>query len=88
MFSSKSLHSFNNMKSGDLQNLLISKYNNRDGPTKIFRDLNGAITLATVERWFKMIRKSSFINLHRPTGRTRTIRTKAAIQKVKMRVGR
>jgi hypothetical protein len=76
------------MKSDDLQNLVLSKYNNHDGPTKIFRDLNSAVSLATVEQWCNMILETSSINLHRPPGRTRTIRTKAAIQKVKTRVGR
>jgi hypothetical protein len=28
------------MKSKDLQKLVLSKYENGDGPTKIFRDLN------------------------------------------------
>ncbi|CAF4332705.1 unnamed protein product, partial [Rotaria magnacalcarata] len=28
------------MKSKDIQKLVLSKYENGDGPTKIFRDLN------------------------------------------------
>ena len=76
------------MKSKDLQNLVLSKYKNSDGPTQIFRDLNGAVSLATVERWCKMIREGGSVDLHKPPGRTRTIRTKAAIQKVRVRADR
>ena len=38
------------MKSKDFQNLLLSKYQNGDGPTKIFRDLNGSVSLQTIEQ--------------------------------------
>ena len=31
------------MKSEDFQNVLLAKYQNGDGPTKIFRDLNGSL---------------------------------------------
>jgi transposase len=75
------------MKSKDLQTLVFSKYENGDGPTKIFRHLNGAISLPTIERWCKSIRDTGSINLSRTTGRPRTIRTKAAIRKVKHRLG-
>ena len=63
------------MKSEDLQNLVLSEYANHDGRTQIFRYLSGTVSLATAEWWFEMIRKSSSINLHKPSGRTRTIRT-------------
>jgi transposase len=76
------------MKSKDLQNLVLSKYTCSEGPTKIFRDLNGVISLATIERWCKMIREDGSINLNRCRGRTRTIRTKATIRKIKTRVDR
>ena len=76
------------MKSKEMQNLVLSKYNNSDRPTKIFRDLNGVISLATIERWCKMIQTDGSINLRKSPGRARTIRTKAAIQKVKMRANR
>jgi transposase len=79
---------FQIMKSKDLQKLVLSKYENGDGPTKIFRDLNGAISLATIERWCKSIRESGSIDLSRSSGRSRTIRTKATIQKVKRRLNR
>jgi hypothetical protein len=34
------------MKSKDLQNMVPSKYQNGDAPTKICRDLNGGISFA------------------------------------------
>ena len=76
------------MKSKDFQNLVLSKYETGDTPKKIFRDLNGAIGLRTIERWCKSIRDTGSINLSKPPGRPRTIRTKAAIRKVKYRVDR
>jgi hypothetical protein len=45
------------MKSKDLQNVVLSKYNSGDHPRKIFRDLNGGLALSTVQRWCKMIDK-------------------------------
>ena len=38
------------MKSKDLQNIVLSNYQNGDAPTKIFHDLNDGISLATVKR--------------------------------------
>ncbi|CAF1656820.1 unnamed protein product [Rotaria magnacalcarata] len=76
------------MKSKDLQKLVLSKYENGDGQTKIFRDLNGAISLQTIERWCKSIRDTGCINLSTSPGRPRTIRTKAATRKIKNRVER
>ena len=38
------------MKSKDLQNIVLSKYQNGDAPTKLCRDLNGVISLVTVNR--------------------------------------
>jgi hypothetical protein len=50
---------FQIMKSKDLQKLVLSKYENGDGPTKIFRDLNGAISLATIESGAKASAKAA-----------------------------
>jgi hypothetical protein len=44
------------MKSKDLQQVVFSKYEDGDGQTKIFRDLNGCLGLNTIKRWCKMIR--------------------------------
>ena len=43
------------MKSKDLQNVVLSKYQNGDTPTKIYHDLSGAIGLRTIKRWCQMI---------------------------------
>ncbi len=53
-----------------------------------FRDLNGAISLRTIERWCKSIRDTGCINLSESFGRPRTIRTKAAVRKIKHRMER
>ena len=74
------------MKSKDLQKLVPSKYENGERTTKIFRDFNGAINLSTVEWYCKRIREVSTINLVNPRGRSRIIRTKVAIQKLKRRL--
>ncbi|CAF4861299.1 unnamed protein product, partial [Rotaria socialis] len=52
-----------------------------DGPTKIFRDLNGGLCLKTVKRWCKMISETGSIELAGPLGGSRIVRTPAAIQK-------
>ena len=57
-------------------------------PRRSFATWNGVISLATIERWCKMIQTDGSINLRKSPGRTRTIRTKAGIQKVKVRVNR
>ncbi len=74
------------MKSKDLQKIVLSKYKNGDGPTKIFRDLNGGLCLETINRWCKMSRETGFIELAHRTGCLRIIRTPSVIQKVKNRM--
>jgi inhibitor of nuclear factor kappa-B kinase subunit alpha len=76
------------MKSKDFQKLVLSKYETGDGPAKIFRDLNGAISLRTIERWCKSIRATGCINLSRSPGRPRTIRTKTSVRKIKHQMER
>ena len=71
------------MKSKDFQKFVLSKYQNGDGPTKIFRDLNGFVSLRTIERWYKAVRNTDSFNLSSPLDRQRTIRTKGPIQKIK-----
>lgn len=74
------------MKSKDVQKIGFSKRKNGEGPTKIFRDLNGGLSLKTVRRWCKMIDDTGSINLCSPAGRPRLIRTASTIQKVKNRI--
>ncbi|CAF2122824.1 unnamed protein product [Rotaria magnacalcarata] len=71
------------MKSKDLQNIVLSKYQNGDTPTKNFRDLNGGIGLRTIKRWCQMILQSGSITLSNPPGCPRLARTKGNIRKVK-----
>ncbi|CAF5180072.1 unnamed protein product [Rotaria magnacalcarata] len=72
------------MKSKDLQNIVLSKYQNGDTPTKNFRDLNGGIGLRTVKRWCQMILQSGSITLSSPPSCPRLTRTKGNIRKVKI----
>ena len=70
------------MKSKDLQNIVLSKYQNSDAPTKICRDLNGGISLAAVKRWCQMIRRTGSIELSGTHGGPRIVRTKENVLKV------
>ena len=76
------------MKSKDLQSIVLSKYQKGDTPTKICRDLNGGVSLATVKRWCQMIRRTGRIELTGTHGGPRLVRTKENIQKVKNRLRR
>jgi transposase len=76
------------MTSKDLQNIVLSKYQNGDTPTEIYRDLNIGISLATIKRWCQMIRQSGSIQLRTPPGCPRLARTKQNIQKGKKRLRR
>ena len=71
------------MKSKDLQNVVLSKYQNGDTTTKTHRDLNGGIGLRTIEWWCQMILQSGSIKLSSPPGGPRFARTKGNVQKVK-----
>ena len=68
------------MKSKDLQNIIISKRQNADGPTKIFRDLSGGLCLKTVQ---DMIDQTDTVSTSRSPGCPPIIRTSATIDKVK-----
>ncbi|CAF1688574.1 unnamed protein product, partial [Adineta ricciae] len=78
--------SFPIMKGEDLQKVVALKYQNGDYPTKVFRDLNGVISLATIKRWYKMIDETGSINLSLPPGGPRTARAYAAIKKIKKKL--
>ena len=70
------------MKSEDLQKVVTLKHQNGDYPTKIFRDLNGLLTLLTIKRWCKMLDQTGSINLTTPPRLARTVRTEAAVKKL------
>jgi transposase len=76
------------MKSKDLRNVVKIKRENGDGATKIFHDLNGAVSFRTIQRWVRMVDDTGAIELAKSPGRPRTARTKANIQKVKQRLNR
>ena len=76
------------MKSKDLQKVVLSKYENGDGPTKICRDLNGCVSLATIKRWCQMICRTGTIELSAEHSGPRLARTKENIMKVKNRLRR
>ncbi|CAF3455577.1 unnamed protein product [Rotaria socialis] len=76
------------MKSKDIQKVVKIKYENGDGPSKIYRDLAGAVSLPTIKLWIKMINPTGSITLSSPPGCPRTVRTKAAIMKVKSRLNK
>ena len=71
--------------SKDLQNIVLSKYQNGDAPTKICRDLFGGISLVTVKRWCQMIRRTGSIELY---AGPRIVTTKENILQVKNRLHR
>ena len=66
------------MKSKDVQKVVFSKYEKGDGTTKIFQDLNGAISLPTIERWCRRIYECGSINLSKSPSRPKIIRTQGA----------
>ena len=51
------------MKSKDLQNIMLSKYQKGDASTEIYWHLNGGIRLATIKRWCRMMLQSCSIQL-------------------------
>ena len=71
------------MNSKDLQKIVLSKYEAGQTPKKICQNLNGAVSYRTVKRWCKMIWETGAIDLSKPSGCHRTVRTKADIQKIK-----
>ncbi|CAF1446281.1 unnamed protein product [Adineta ricciae] len=71
------------MKSKDTQTAVKNKYENGDGPTKIYRDLGGVVSLRTIKSWIQMIINTGSINLSHPPSRPRTARTEANTLKVK-----
>ena len=76
------------MKNKDIQKVVLLKYENGGRPSKIVRDLAGAVSLRTIWRWIKMIKDNTAINLSAPPGRTRTTRIKGNIRQVKYRINR
>ena len=76
------------MKSKDLQNVVLSKYQKSDTPKQTYHHLNGGLGLRTIERWCQMIRRLGTITLSKPLDGPRLARTRENIQKVKNRLRR
>ena len=72
------------MKSKDLQNAVLSKYQNGDTPTKIYHDLSATIGLRTTTRWYQ----TGTVSLSSPPGCPRLVRTKPHVKRVKDRLRR
>ena len=56
------------MTSKNLEKSVLSKYQDGDTPTEIYRDLNGGIDLRTIKQWCQMIRLLDSIALSTPSG--------------------
>ena len=74
------------MKSQDLRTAVKNKYENGDGPAKIFRDLGGVVSKKTINSWIRMIKTTGSVNLSYSPGRPRSVRTKVNISNVKRRL--
>ena len=68
------------MKSKDLQAAVKNKYENGDGPAKIYRDLGGVVSERTINLRIKIIKSTSSINLSHCPGHPRTIRIEVKTQ--------
>ena len=71
------------MKSEELQQIVLSKLRNGQFPTQISRDLNGVVSTRTIKRWSSLYNETGTIELSHPPGPSRTVRTKATVNKVK-----
>ncbi|CAF2089292.1 unnamed protein product, partial [Rotaria magnacalcarata] len=69
-----------------MKKVVKTKFENGHGPTKIYRDLVGVVSLQTIQLWIKKVRNTGSIELSSPPGRPRTARTKANILKAKQRL--
>ena len=84
MYINNQLNLFQIMQIIDLQKILLSIYQNGDGPTKIFRDLDEGLPLKIVSRWCTMVDETESVHLSPSTGGSCTLRTAGAVQKVKV----
>ena len=76
------------MKSKNFQEIVVSKRQDRDGLTKVFRGLSEKFCLKTIERWCKMIDQTGSINIGHPADCLRIVRTLSTIERVKNRMKR
>lgn len=76
------------IKTKGIKNIVLSKYQSGDTPTEFHRDLNGGISLATIEMWCQMICQSGYIQLHGTCDGPRIVRPKENMQKLKNHLSR
>ena len=69
----------------DIQKVVTTRYENGDGPAKIYRDLAGAVSLPTIKLWIKRMNTIGSITLSSPPGCPRMVRTRVSIVKIKNR---
>jgi transposase len=71
------------MKSKDLQELVLLKTRNGLSSLQINKELCDLVSRRTIQSWQAMYRKIGKIQLKKPPGGVRKVRTKNVIQKVK-----
>ena len=71
------------MRSKDVQDIVLPKNRGKDSPTKIFRNLNGAVDSATINSCCQMIRQFRSIELSSPSRRPQIVRINENIREVK-----
>lgn len=76
------------MKSKDIQNVVLLKLQEGKSPSEISKDLSNVVSERTVRNWQSMYLKTGKIDLKKPPGLVRTVRTKNVIMKVKKRYER
>jgi hypothetical protein len=74
------------MKSKDLPKIVFSKYEYGDGPTTVFRNLNGSLRLNTTKRCCKIICNPNSIQLSTSLADSSFSLTSKIIQKIKHRL--
>lgn len=76
------------MKSKDIQNVVLLKLQAGKSPSEISKDLCNVVSERTVRNWKSMYLKTGKIDLKKPPGLVRTVRTKNIIKKVQKRFQR
>jgi len=76
------------MKSQDIQKVVLLKLKDGKSPAEISKDLYSVVSERIVRKWKSMYLKTGKIELKKPPGPIRTVRTKNVISKVKKRFQR
>ncbi|CAF1278085.1 unnamed protein product [Rotaria magnacalcarata] len=74
------------MKSKEIQELVLRLYNDGCGGNEIHKSLRGLISKRTIFYWLKSIKATGTIQLQGPPGCPMLVRSKGLIQKVKHRL--